>query len=604
MATTLNDVLPGPGAAPSGASPDASVDSSQAARRTDAVGAEIAVTVHASRYSATARGVGKNLPAVHEETRTVIVFPTGAVVRLSAGITTGEVVVLTNQQTGADVICRVANVKAQPGAQNYVNLEFTQRAPGFWGDHVQAERPVRAESTGLAAGQIISSLSAVSTPAPPFVELRPQTSRGAVSVPAAELISAVQAVTQLLGAPPVPAPAAAHDIEDDTENDEGALLEAPVIDIAPVRAITEPAPPVRAKLNEAQMQGRSSTSQSISVATPRLPAADPTTEPVAPVENILAKPAVTGVRMAARIASARNQQQEPAPQPAPVAQLTPEALPPPIIISTLNPAPQFSQSVEEKTPGRSKNIILVAAAAVVLLLIGGAAGALLFRHGSTSTAEVAAAPQQLAAPQQVATSPAVPTQSLSVTSVQPAAASAVLTAQPILPASAAVKPESEAPNAAPTPAVAARRPSIVVHKLAPPIAKAASQMVSAEPPPVITGNNFSGNLLDPTERAGGPVVPSLSGAQKGGQLQEPKLISSASAVYPKTARDARIQGVVVIDALIDTSGNVSAMKPISGSSFLQPSAMGALSTWKYAPARLNGQPIPMHIRVNIEFHLQ
>ncbi len=44
----------------------------------------------------------------------------------------GELVVLTNQQTGADVICRVVNVKTQPGIQNYVNLEFTQRAPGFW----------------------------------------------------------------------------------------------------------------------------------------------------------------------------------------------------------------------------------------------------------------------------------------------------------------------------------------------------------------------------------------------------------------------------------------------------------------------------------------
>ena len=47
----------------------------------DAVGAEIPVTVHASR---TTQGLGKNLPAVHEETKTVIVLQQGAVVRLTA----------------------------------------------------------------------------------------------------------------------------------------------------------------------------------------------------------------------------------------------------------------------------------------------------------------------------------------------------------------------------------------------------------------------------------------------------------------------------------------------------------------------------------------
>ena len=58
---------------------------SQPSPRTDAVVVEVPVGVLASRYSGTARGVGKTLPpAVHEETRTAIVFPQGAVVRLSA----------------------------------------------------------------------------------------------------------------------------------------------------------------------------------------------------------------------------------------------------------------------------------------------------------------------------------------------------------------------------------------------------------------------------------------------------------------------------------------------------------------------------------------
>src|ERR1700691_277073 len=120
----------------------------QASQPSDAIGAEVPVTIHASRYSAAAKGAGK-LPPVHEETRTVIIFPQGAVVRLSATVAPGELVVVTNNRTGADVICRVTSVKTQPGIQNYVNLEFTQRALGFWEKPRQAERSVVKDKAAL-----------------------------------------------------------------------------------------------------------------------------------------------------------------------------------------------------------------------------------------------------------------------------------------------------------------------------------------------------------------------------------------------------------------------------------------------------------------------
>lgn len=119
----------------------------QAAQRTDPIGVEIPVVVHASRYSAATKGTGKPMPPVHEETKTVIVFAQGAVVRLTANLAVGETVVLTNQQTGADVLCRVGSVKAQPGIQNYIDLEFTQRAPGFWNNSSSADSPARSGST-------------------------------------------------------------------------------------------------------------------------------------------------------------------------------------------------------------------------------------------------------------------------------------------------------------------------------------------------------------------------------------------------------------------------------------------------------------------------
>jgi periplasmic protein TonB len=128
MATTTKESVP------TSVQADTPVDQSSPARtpRTDPLGVEIPVIVHASRYSAAGKGLNKGMPPVHEETRTVIVFSQGAFVRLTASLSIGETVVLTNKLTGADILCRVGSVKTQPGIQNYVDLEFTQRAPGFW----------------------------------------------------------------------------------------------------------------------------------------------------------------------------------------------------------------------------------------------------------------------------------------------------------------------------------------------------------------------------------------------------------------------------------------------------------------------------------------
>jgi protein TonB len=64
-----------------------------------------------------------------------------------------------------------------------------------------------------------------------------------------------------------------------------------------------------------------------------------------------------------------------------------------------------------------------------------------------------------------------------------------------------------------------------------------------------------------------------------------------------------LQGDVTIDALIDATGKVSATNVITGNALLQRAAIDALRQWKYQPAQLNGQPIPIHLQVTISFHL-
>ena len=104
-----------------------------------------------------------------------------------------------------------------------------------------------------------------------------------------------------------------------------------------------------------------------------------------------------------------------------------------------------------------------------------------------------------------------------------------------------------------------------------------------------------------------PAPAPISSAPKGpirvgGKVKAPRLISAPDPVYPVLARQARISGAVVIDAVIDTQGNVVEMRTISGHPLLAVAAMEALRKWKYEPTILGGEPFPVELLVTITFH--
>jgi TonB family protein len=68
-----------------------------------------------------------------EETRTVIVFPHGAVLRLTEVVTQGQIVIIQNMRLKQEVACRVTSSKPSASVKGYVEVEFTQPTPGFWG---------------------------------------------------------------------------------------------------------------------------------------------------------------------------------------------------------------------------------------------------------------------------------------------------------------------------------------------------------------------------------------------------------------------------------------------------------------------------------------
>lgn len=87
----------------------------------------------------------------------------------------------------------------------------------------------------------------------------------------------------------------------------------------------------------------------------------------------------------------------------------------------------------------------------------------------------------------------------------------------------------------------------------------------------------------------------------GGEVQPARLIHAVLPTYPQIARSSRVAGDVTLDALVDESGNVLDVKVIAGPLLLRDAAMEALRQWKYEPARLDGQPTPMHLTVTVKF---
>lgn len=90
----------------------------------------------------------------------------------------------------------------------------------------------------------------------------------------------------------------------------------------------------------------------------------------------------------------------------------------------------------------------------------------------------------------------------------------------------------------------------------------------------------------------------------GGNLKPPRQIYAPQPEYPIIAKQAGIQGTVVIDAVIDEHGNVVQAHVLSGPPLLIPSALNAVLQWKYQPTYLNGEPISVAMHVEVHFVLQ
>ena len=114
----------------------------------------------------------------------------------------------------------------------------------------------------------------------------------------------------------------------------------------------------------------------------------------------------------------------------------------------------------------------------------------------------------------------------------------------------------------------------------------------------VVGGTLGGQL-------GGQLGGTGTALRVGGDVKAPVAITRIEPQYTELARKARIEGIVIIEAIIDRNGNVTdvrVLKPLPLG--LDQSALEAVKRWKFSPGTLNGQPVPVIYNLTVNFRLQ
>jgi protein TonB len=90
----------------------------------------------------------------------------------------------------------------------------------------------------------------------------------------------------------------------------------------------------------------------------------------------------------------------------------------------------------------------------------------------------------------------------------------------------------------------------------------------------------------------------------GGAIRAPVKIRDVRPVYPQIALQARVEGVVIVEARIGTDGRVSRTRVLRSIPLLDHAAVEAVSQWEYEPTLLNGVAVPVIMTVTVNFALR
>ena len=311
------------------------------------------------------------------------------------------------------------------------------------------------------------------------------------------------------------------------------------------------------------------------------------------------------------------------------------------------PSFTFGGANAPQSSGGSKKVLL-AVAATVLIATGLYAGWTHFRGTQSPSSVINPDAANPDVPKPAASKPAAPVQL--ATSPAPQPAKVQPTPSSSAPVSSASAPASSQPdtttemsddstptdNHRPTHSPSAQKPSAGVST--PSLAKNSSSAASAgkaafyshpaaQPIVVKTGTALPGHAKPAAADAPAPSMIGLAPATSGGSLSnlvagEPNapqpvlqtvnvsqgvsqglLIKKIPPSYPANALRMHVEGSVQLLATISKSGNISAVKVLSGDALLSRAAQEAVKQWKYKPYLLNGEPVEIQTQVTINFKL-
>jgi len=100
-----------------------------------------------------------------------------------------------------------------------------------------------------------------------------------------------------------------------------------------------------------------------------------------------------------------------------------------------------------------------------------------------------------------------------------------------------------------------------------------------------------------------PPAPPRDPMRIGGDIRPPVLVHRVEPIYPDLAARARVEGTVILEAIIDEQGGVQSLKVLRSVPLLDKAATAAVEQWRYSPVMLNGLPVRVILTVTVSFKM-
>jgi TonB family protein len=557
--------------------------------RSDAVSLEVPVRVHGSRATEVAREATPHTEPFEEQTSTMIVFPQGAVIRMSTSVNVGQMLVVTNVKSRQDAICRVVKVRTFSNLQGYVEVEFTHKQPGYWSIYFPSEGPAIASKAAqpTVVEPPVPAIKKTIVPAPSDISWAP--SANAIAEKPVEANAFPPAIKPAIAPPQNVSPAKPEPSfvsigqQEQVQPAASTITPAPVVEAPSTVSLPDLHETVQAVTSTPEFPFGSGESSEPSQFT-----SSTSDESVPSTFGSLSGGAILGTRAA----------------------------------SSGDAPDSYAEASAHSKSSSGQNWILIAACLTLLFAAVGA-GVFYFRSNSTSAKSNPPALAQPAADEPVAVAANLNTPPTEGSAAPPQVSNPGHAVIANTPPSTIVSGNASAETH--DSSVSSNRPSISAKPDVPHITSdMMSRTLKSHP---VSSQRTGGGQDDaaPSLDAAAPAssttgaLPGFVGASDialppapdmkqegpvkiGGLVKEPRLLSSTLPVYPAFAKSAHVEGDVVIRTSIDKNGNVSHMEVVSGPTMLRQAALDALARWKYEPSKLDGQPVPVQMLVTIRFH--